>query len=130
MLPHSFDWYVVVYGFFSAFLSVFISYTLQPGEIFFTYSYTLSKWRLKRMGQWDQYENIIKDVGVTKEVKKIVYDAASEYFTWEKMIGMCVICSGFWISLVCGFFYTLDPVKIAEIVLISHVTIRILSKYL
>lgn len=125
MLQHE-----ITYGLFAAFLSVFINYTLQPGEIFFTYSYTLAKWRLKKMGQWDQYENIIKDVGETKEAKKLAYDAASEYFTWEKMVGMCVICTGFWIALICGLFYTFNPVTLLEIILVSHVTIRILAKLL
>lgn len=117
-------------GLFTAFLSLFIDYTLKPGEIFFEYTFILAKNRLKQEKIWEQYQAMIDEAGKTKEVKRIIYEAASEYFTWEKAIGMCVICTGFWISLICGIFYTLEVAPLIEIVLISHVSLRILTKIL
>lgn len=117
---------VLIYGMLAGFFSLFISYTLQPGEIFFGWSYFLAKWRLKRMGWWEQYKAM---TGERKEKRKIGYYAAEDYFTWEKALGMCVICSGFWICLISGIFYTFKPVPLIEIVLIGHVTIRTLKKF-
>ena len=135
MLLHNVDPNVFIYGLLAGFLSVFINYCIgkpggkefSPNEIFSFYTVWLAKLRLKRMGVLHQYEG---DQGEQSEMKKVIVEAAERYFTWEKAFGMCVVCNGFWVSLICGICYTLDPVSIFEIVLISHVTIRIIAKYL
>lgn len=66
---------------------------------------------------------------LTLDGNKLILQAAEPYFTWEKAFGMCVICTGFWICLISGIFYTLEPVPLIEIVLIGHVTIRTLKKF-
>lgn len=129
LLPHSFDWMILIYGILSAFLAVFVGYIIKPGEVFGDYSYVLAKWKLKRMGVLKEYEEG-HDFTDRSDKVLFIFHAAESSFTWEKAVGMCIICTGFWISLLSGFFYRFTPVPIIEIVLISHVTIRILTKLL
>lgn len=133
MLPHSFDTGIIVYGIGTAFLALFINYIIQPGEIFGGYSVMLSKRKLKALGQWEQYSGMIRNAdnkNYLMDAHRLMKEAAEPYFTWEKAAGMCAACCGFWISLVCGIFYTLDPVTVAGIILTAHITIRIISKIL
>lgn len=137
-MPHSFNTGVVLYGVLSAFLSLFVNYCLgkpgsenfSPHEIFSWYSAWLAEWRLMRTDRKKYTEWIDGSDASTKDLWRMIYQEAEEKFTWERAVGMCVICTGFWISLICGFFYTLDPVQIVEIVLIAHIFIRLLSKIL
>lgn len=126
---------VFIYGVLTAFLSIFLNYCLgkpgsekwSPYEIFSGYTVWLAKMRLKRARVWNIYEEQIKG-HARSDQRTLLYEAAIDLFTWERAVGMCVICAGFWISLICGILYTFNLVSVVEIILISHITIRILAK--
>lgn len=84
----------------------------KPGtnDIFFSYTFALCKWRLKRMNAWaalaGQYNDGIGKIKSAVELaqfkksfKKIVFDTARPLFTWENAAGMCPICFHFWVHL-------------------------------
>lgn len=113
----------------------------SPYEIFSFYTLWLAKRRLKQVGLYDQYseqfhENLKRletrhaAIQLKNDFKKIYYDAAEPFFTWERMIGMCPVCFGFWVSLIFGIAVTKDFVQTVCIVVISHILIRIFSKIL
>lgn len=146
MLPSLPDYNVIFYGVLAGLLSIFINYIIgkpgnefSPYEIFSSYTVWLSKWKLKRLGLYETYE---KEFGFESASKKhqlyslkkdsmvIMYNAAEPFFTWERAVGMCSICTGFWISLFSGILYTFNFIEIIEIIIISHITIRLLNKLL
>lgn len=112
----------------------------SPYEIFSGYTVWLSKRRLQQCGLLQQYyvqfEQSVKDkkpyevVEISNDFKRIVYNAAEPFFTWERAIGMCSICTGFWISLLIGLTFTINILQLVEIIVISHITIRIVNKIL
>lgn len=133
-------------GVFSAFLNVFINYCIgkpgskefSPYEVFSWYTVWLSKMKLKRIGLWKQYEQqyagSIKEIPKFKKIElkndfsKVLYEAADPFFTWERAVGMCSICTGFWISLGVGLVFTNNFMYLIAIVLLSHITTRLLNK--
>lgn len=135
-------------GILSGFLTLFINYLIgkpgsefSPYEIFSFYTVWLSIRRLKNVGLYETYisqynENLrnantqSKIIDLNNDFKKMLYNAAEPYFTWERAAGMCSVCSGFWISLIASFFFTHIFFDIAAIVVISHITIRLLNKLL
>lgn len=147
MLPLLPDYNVIFYGFLSGFLSLFLNYIIgkpgnefSPYEIFSNYTFWLSTRKLKKIGLYDQYykeyqsnfpaKGKWKQIELDNDFKKIIYNAADPFFTWERAFGMCSICTGFWISLVSGILYTFNFIEIIEIIIISHITIRLLNKLL
>lgn len=82
------------------------------------------------------------EIETKNDFKKILYNAADPFFTWERAIGMCSVCTGFWVSLIFGiiiiFFIPLiigftviqDFSIIIGIIVTSHISIRILNKIL
>lgn len=124
-------------GFLSAFLTMFLNYCIgkpgsdnySPHEIFSGYTAWLAKRRLKQEGKYFPYREQFKGTSI-KDQREVLYQAAQDLFTWERAVGMCPICFGFWVSLICGFLFTFNLVSVVEIILISHVTIRILAKLL
>ncbi len=135
VLLHNVDYNVFIYGVLAALLSLFLDYCLglsgsefSPREIFSGYTSWLVRRRLSKVSLTDiadQYE-----FGNDNDREKFLYTQAEPLFTWEKAAGMCVVCTGFWIALVTGIFYTFNPVSVLEIILTSHVTIRIITKLL
>lgn len=136
-------------GLLSGFLTVFINYLIgkpasvefSPYEILSSYSVWLSRRRLKRMNLYKQYEQQFNDgikrtnthhevVSFKNDFKKIIYQAAEPFFTWERAAGMCPVCSGVWVSLAAGLYFTQNLLYLLIIVLVSHVTIRLLNKIL
>lgn len=134
-------------GFIAACLTIFLNYCIgkpgsekfSPYEIFSSYTVWLSMRRLRDLDllqtYQQQYEESVKNINHIHEVisikndfKKMLYDAADPFFTWERALGMCQICTGFWISLITGIFFTHNFFNLVIIIVISHVTIRILSK--
>lgn len=113
----------------------------SANEIFSGYTVWLSKLRLKEVGLYNEYSEQYHDslkrhetkAGLIKfknEFRGILYDAAEPFFTWEKAVGMCPVCFGFWISLITGICFTQNVVNCLTIVVVSHVTIRLLNKIL
>lgn len=141
-------------GILSALLTIFLNYIIgkpgsefSPYEIFSSYTVWLSKWRLKRLGLYEQYEKQFgfnnakyeyQLIGLKKDAAIILYNAAEPYFTWERAIGMCSICTGVWVALISGIFWELfndfsfleNALYLLSIIVISHVVIRLLNKLL
>lgn len=129
----------------SACITIFINYCIgkpgsefSPYEIFSSYTVWLSKRRLIKLGLYSSYVNQLsanlsdkkkhEQIEILNDFNRILYNAANEFFTWERMIGMCSICTGFWVSLATGFFFTQNFVYLVSIVVISHVLIRLINK--
>jgi len=134
---------VIFIAILAAGLTEFLNYCIgkpgskefSPYEIFSFYTIWLSKRRLKqsRPKDWAYYQNQYSQIKSPDEIhkkdfNKIIYEAAEPLFTWERVFGMCAVCSGFWISLFTGLYFTKDIVELITIVLLSHVTIRLLNK--
>lgn len=135
-------------GILSALLTVFLNYCIgkpgsdfSPYEIFSFYTVWLSKNRLKNLNLYWEYEKEYEEnmkrtrthserLSIIKDFKIIIYSAAEPFFTWERAVGMCSVCTGVWISLLTGIYFTQNIVYLVSIVIISHITIRILNKFL
>ena len=113
----------------------------SPYEIFSSYTVWLSICRLKEVGLYDQYSEQYHDnlqrvktkyevISLKNDFKKMLYNAADPYFTWERAVGMCPVCTGCWISLIIAILATGNILHIFEIVVFSHIIIRIANKLL
>lgn len=129
-------------------LTIFINYCIgkpssdfSPYEIFANYTIWLSIRRLKEVGLYDQYSEQYHDnlvrlktkhevITLKNDFKKMLYNAADPFFTWERAVGMCPVCTGFWISLIVAILVSLNVLHIIEIVVFSHIIIRIANKFL
>lgn len=132
----------------SAFLTIFLNYIIgkpgsefSPYEIFSGYTVWLSIRRLKKIGLIKTYHSQFQDSFIKiknpheyyplkMDYHKILYNAAEPYFTWERALGMCSVCTCFWISLITSICFSQNFVHCVSIVVISHVTIRIINKLL
>lgn len=137
---------IFIVGIISGFLTMFLNYCMgkpgsefSPYEIFSFYTVWLSERRLKKVGLFQTYaDQAIESakrakaehelIDLKNGFKKIIYNAAEPFFTWERMIGMCPVCFGFWVSLIVSICFTLNIVYIATIIVTSHIVIRLLSK--
>jgi len=140
--------FLIEMSFLAACLTIFINYIIgkpsgdfSPYEIFSSYTVWLSIRKLKKVGLYyqyaEQYEDNLKRAKTLHEVislkndfKKMLYNAADPYFTWEHAVGMCPVCTGFWISLIIAILATGNILHILEIVVFSHIIIRIANKLL
>lgn len=111
----------------------------SPYEIFSGYTVWLAKRRLKILGLYNEYEKMsgfekVRSVHeliiLKREFKKLIYNAAEPFFTWERAVGMCINCTGVWISIITAFCFTNNLIEVSVIIVTSHITIRILSKIL
>lgn len=134
-------------GLWLGLLTLFLNYCLgRPGsgdfwpqEIFSFYPLQLARRKLKKLGLYplyqQQYQEGMKQ-GKTKaeqrqfkqDFKKVIYQAAEPFFTWERAAGMCPVCNGVWLSIGGGLLFTTHPAILLIIVLVSHVVIRTLNK--
>jgi len=140
--------FLIEISFLAACITLFLNYCIgkpasefSPYEIFSSYTVWLSIRRLKEVGLYDQYSEQYHDnlqrvktkyevISLKNDFKKMLYNAADPYFTWERAIGMCPVCSGFWISLIVAILATGNILHILEIVVFSHIIIRIANKLL
>jgi cobalamin biosynthesis Co2+ chelatase CbiK len=129
-------------------VTIFLNYCIgkpasdfSPYEIFSSYTVWLSIRRLKEVGLYDQYSEQYHDnlqrvktkyevVSLKNDFKKMLYNAADPYFTWERAVGVCPVCSGFWISLIVSILAFLNILQIVETIVFSHIIIRIANKLL
>ena len=132
----------------AACITIFLNYCIgkpasdfSPYEIFSSYTVWLSIRRLKEVGLYDQYSEQYHDnlqrvktkyevISLKNDFKKMLYNAADPYFTWERAVGMCPVCTGFWISLIIAILATGNILHIIGIVVFSHIIIRIANKLL
>lgn len=139
---------IFIIGFIAASLTLFLNYCIgkpgsefSPYEIFSSYTVWLSIRRLKEVGLYQQYIDQYNDnlnraetkheiINLNNDFKKMLYDAADPFFTWERALGMCPICFGFWVSLFIGIFFAKNIVILLIIIVISHIFIRTINKLL
>ena len=138
------SWYE--WSLIAACLSIFINYCIgkpgsefSPYEIFSSYTVWLSVRRLRSLDLYDSYAKQYQDnltrtitkaeiVELKNDLKRILYNAADPFFTWERAVGICSICTGFWISLIISILAKSNVIEVVGIVVISHVLIRIFNK--
>jgi len=139
---------IIEIAFTAAFITIFLNYCIgkpstdfSPYEIFSFYTVWLSIRRLKEVGLYDQYSEQYHDnvqrmktkheiISLKNDFKKMLYNAAEPYFTWERAVGMCPICTGFWISLIVSILVAASVLGMIEIIVFSHIIIRIANKFL
>lgn len=138
---------ILIVGILAAFLTHFLNYCIgkpsskefSPYEIFSFYTVWLSKRRLKQVGLYAKYlieykENLGRanakhqQINIKNDFNKIYYEQAEPFFTWERAVGMCPVCFGFWCSLIVGIICTKDIGNLLIIIVVSHIVIRLLSK--
>lgn len=141
--------YYCLIGALAGCLTLFLNYCIgkpgskefSPHEIFSFYTVWLSIRRLQDVHLYDDYikqynENLLRAsqkheiLTLKNEFKKMLYDAADPFFTWERAAGMCPVCFGFWVSLIVGILFSHYFVYLITIIVISHLTIRVLNKIL
>lgn len=134
---------------FAACIGLFLNYCIgkpgsekfSPYEIFSRYTVWLSIKRLVKMQLYDGYSKQLHDSlhitntlagmkDLENDFKKVLYDAADPYFTWERAVGMCPICTGFWIALITGPIFTQNFFDLIGIIVFSHLFIRVFNKFL
>ncbi len=126
-------------------LTMFIWYIIgQPGskysphEIFSFYTNWLVKRRLRQVGLWPGYSIQLRDnlknktrdqrILVQQEFNKLVYQAADPFFTWERAVGMCPVCTGVWVTFFSSLVFTRNVLDLLIIIVISHTVIRLLNR--
>lgn len=133
-------------AFIAAGTTIFLNYCIgkpggefSPYEIFSAYTVWLSKRRLKRLGLYETYakqfyfekeEKNYLLLEKKRDAERVLYNAADPFFTWERAVGMCSICTGFWISLIFAVIFAGSILQFIEIIVISHIAIRLLNKLL
>jgi len=124
---------ILFYAFMSACFSTLLNYALgnpgadpeniNPGSIFFNFSVLLAYNRLtgpEIISVYDEAdllyapEDTCNNRGFKKQKKdfinKTIFISGRDYFVIEKVIGMCVYCSNFWVSLIIALVVNTDPV--------------------
>lgn len=100
--------------------SYFLDYCLgKPGseqpnnsEIFSFYTLLISEWTLGRNKATKIMTNFIemmRDKDQRHDAQRLYFETvvaeAQKRFTFQKMFGMCIFCTGFWIALISTFFF-------------------------
>lgn len=132
------------YSLIASSLTIFINYCIgkpsgefSPHEIFSDYTVWLSKKRLWKLGLYQQYLRQFKEsnprtsaesIELNNDFKRILYNAADPFFTWERAVGMCPVCTGFWVSLIIGVVFYQNLLYLLSVIVISHILIRIFNK--
>ena len=129
-------------------INTFLNYAIgkpggefSPYEIFSQYTVWLSIRRLRQVGLYKTYANQYNQsiarteqkhevLKLKQDFNKMLYDAADPFFTWERAVGMCSICTGFWISLITGLLFSNNLLYLVLVIVISHILIRIINKLL
>jgi hypothetical protein len=123
----------------------------KPGDkepihsLFSFYTFWISKKTLQLFGEWQelnsQYNEQIKTCTSKKDKRQIdlqffdlVFHRAKPFFTWQKVVGMCSICTHFWFTFIffilVNIFCQKDNLIIFVLYfLLSHFFIRVLKKY-
>lgn len=141
----------IVFGaFFCSTLSLFLDYCLgrpghefNPHAIFARYTVWLSRKTMTRYGLIKNFHSqrtaaLLKatddaDWFRTKiNFDKLLYQQASELFTYEYALGICPFCTGVWISAIFfGFMFLVIPLTLFGFitgVLLAHFFLRIINK--
>ena len=114
------------------------------GSLLFAWSFSLAK---KALGKklytnlYQQYRDQLTDdplhnAQVRASFKEIVFTQARELFTWQKIVGMCPICTHFWFTMIAFvveeniFYFKVNIITFSFYFLLSHVIIRFLKRWI
>lgn len=112
------------------------------GNLLFAWSFFLAR---KALGKdytplLQQYRDQIADTDsetqrafIYRSFQDIVFKQGRQLFTWQKVFGMCPICTHFWFTLIIFSMENIFVFKVNIIIftlyfLVSHVILRILKK--
>jgi hypothetical protein len=124
----------------------------KPGDekpnyqsLLFFWSFYLAKKRLKKMQGWNTFQQqldeqlatadtLMQKARVIASFKEIVFLTARPFFTYEMILGMCPICTHFWVSLlffstVNIFCFKVNIITFGLSFLLSHLFLRIAKKF-
>lgn len=123
----------------------------KPGSDTPSFTHLLSFWPLflAKMALGEKYDklhkqyteglinadgDILQRKRIENEFHKVVFDNGRDLFYWEKIIGMCPICTHFWFSLIIMgvaniFFLKVNFIIFTLYFLIGHLSVRLLTKY-
>jgi hypothetical protein len=137
----------------SAMLIYVLDYGLgKPGDekpnyksLLFFWSFFLAKRRLIKMEGWPNLKQQLDEqlsmastpmqkATVINSFKEIVFITARPFFTYEMILGMCPICTHFWVSLIfLGtvniFCFKVNIITFGFHLLLSHLVLRIIKKF-
>jgi hypothetical protein len=110
---------IIFFSCLSAGLSMMLDYGLgKPGsidpedigvsEFLSWWTFALARRRLIVNDMFDEIENVFiipkndpyRKVFIIREFKRTVIEKGREFWTWEKIVGGCPICTGFWVALI------------------------------
>lgn len=117
----------------------------KPGDekplytsLLFAWSFYLAKKALGAMYPpiYQQYKdqltgNKLQDAQTKASFKEIVFTQGRQLFTWQKIFGMCPICTHFWFTLFLFLFcFQGSFLNFTLYFLVSHLIIRLLKKWI
>ena len=113
------------------------------GSLLFTWSFYLAKRALgdEHKQIYSQYIQQLSNASafdrkiITLQYKELVFMKARQIFTWQKVLGMCPICTHFWFTfflffMVNIFYFQVNIITFSLYFLLSHFFIRLLKKWI
>lgn len=141
---------ILFYGVFTALLSFLLDYCLgrpsgnfSPYEIFSRYTLFLAESRMKKIGLWSDFYKQRQEAGALTSslaeldetitsFDKMMVQRASDFFTWERAVGMCPVCTNVWINVIFMvvniFTLHLGLLPLLYILLVSNFLIRLIIR--
>lgn len=85
--------------------------------------------------QLSNAKNDLEKMQIKRSFREIVFMQGRQLFTWQKIAGMCPICTHFWFSLILFFLVNIFYFHVNIIIftlyfLLSHFLIRLLKKWI
>lgn len=116
----------------------------NPQALLFNWCFFLAKKRLIKTGEWWHMNNQLQGqlqaalskkerLDIFRQFKMIVFQNAKDYFKYEKILGMCPICTHWWISfiifLIVNFcYFQVNIFTFMLYKLFSHLLIRLFKR--
>lgn len=145
---------LLILSLFCAFFIYMLDYGLgkpaddQPvyGSLLFRFSFFLAR---KALGKdytplLQQYRDQLLDAttrtqkaALRRSFQEVVFMQGRQLFTWQKIVGMCPICTHFWFTFIAfileNIFFLKENIIILQVLFyftLSHVIIRILKRWI
>ena len=102
----------------------------HANAIFSKYIFFLSKKVLQKNGVYKEIEDnfgSVSDLAAKRLFWQTVYSRASDYFTWQSPLGICLYCTNIWVSIIVGILITGE--QFYYVVFISNLLTSIYSKW-
>jgi hypothetical protein len=113
------------------------------GNLLFAWSFLLAKkalgsdyniFALQYADQLQNASNALERKEIKRNFQDLVFRQGRTLFTWQKIVGMCPICTHFWFTIIIFlsvniFYFHVNIIIFTLYFLTSHVLIRLLKKY-